>query len=51
MTHFAQSFQQPVNPQIQILINIYFNVYLLYEDHGINSLQTSIQKMNINANS
>jgi hypothetical protein len=48
--HFAQSFQQPINPQIQGLIDIHFNVYLLYEDHGINSLQTYIQEMSINAN-
>jgi len=51
MTHFAQSLQQPINPQIQEFINIHFNVSLLYEDHGINSLQTYIQKMNISANS
>jgi hypothetical protein len=51
MTHFAQSLQQPINPQIQELIDIHFNVSLLYEDHGINSLQTYIQKMSINANS
>jgi hypothetical protein len=51
MNHFAQFVQQPINPQIQILIDICFNVYLLYEDHGINSLQTYIQKMNISANS
>ncbi len=42
MTHFAQSLQQPINPQIQELIDIHFNVSLLYEDHGINSLQTYI---------
>jgi hypothetical protein len=40
MTHFAQSLQQLINPRIQELIDIHFNVYLLYEDHGINSLQT-----------
>jgi len=50
MTHFAQSLQQPINPQIQELINIHFNVSLLYEDHGINFLQTYIQKMGISAN-
>jgi hypothetical protein len=50
MTHFAQSLQQPINPQIQILINIHFNVFLLYESHAINSLQTYIQKMSISAN-
>ncbi len=50
ITHFAQSLQQPINPQIQELIHIHFNVWLLYEDHGINSLQTYIQKMNISAN-
>jgi hypothetical protein len=49
MTHFAQSFQQPINPQIQELIDIHFNVSLLYEDHGINPLQTYIKKMNISA--
>jgi len=38
MTHFAQSFQQPINPQIQELIDIRSNVSLLYEDHDINSL-------------
>jgi hypothetical protein len=51
MTHFAQSFQQPINPQIQKLIDIHFNVSLLYEDHGINFLQNYIQKMSISANS
>jgi hypothetical protein len=51
MTHFAQSLQQPINPQIQKLIDIDFNVFILYEDHGINSLQTYIQKMGISANS
>jgi hypothetical protein len=51
MTHFAQSFQQPIKPQIQELIDIDFNVSLLYEDHGINSLQIYIQKMSIRANS
>jgi hypothetical protein len=49
MTHFAQSFQQPINPQIQEFIDIHFNVFLLYEDHGIKSLQTYIQKMSISA--
>jgi hypothetical protein len=44
MTHFAQSFQQPTNPQIQELIDIHLNVFLLYEDHGINYLQTYIKK-------
>ncbi len=33
------------------MIDIHFNVSLLYEDHGINSLQTYIQKMSISANS
>jgi len=32
------------------LIDIQFNVYLLYEDHGMISLQTYNQKMNISAN-
>jgi hypothetical protein len=50
MTHFAQSLQQPINPQIQELIDIHFNVLLLYEDHGIKFLQTYIQKMSISAN-
>jgi hypothetical protein len=50
MAHFAQSLQQPINPQIQELIDIHFNVFLLYDYHGINSLQTYIQKMNISAN-
>jgi hypothetical protein len=50
MTHFAQSLQQPINSQIQELIDIHFNVSLLYEDHGINVLQTYIQKVNISAN-
>jgi hypothetical protein len=47
----AQSLQQSINPQIQELIDIHFNVSLLYEDHSINSLQTYIQKMNVSANS
>jgi hypothetical protein len=50
MTHFAQSLQQPINPQIQELIDIHFNVFLLYEDHGIKFLRTSIQKMSISVN-
>jgi hypothetical protein len=50
MTHFAQSLQQPINPQIQKLIDIHFNVPLLYEDHGIKFLQTYIQKMSISVN-
>jgi len=33
------------------LIDIHFNIFLLYEDHDINSLQTYIQKMSISANS
>jgi hypothetical protein len=33
------------------LIDIQFNVSLLYEDHGIISLQTYNNKMNISANS
>jgi hypothetical protein len=51
MTHFAQSLQQLINPQIQELIDIHFNVSLFYEDHDINFLQTHIQKMNTSANS
>jgi hypothetical protein len=51
MTHFAQSLQQPINPQFQELIDIHFDIFLLYEDHGKNSLQTYIQKININTNS
>jgi len=42
MTHFAQSLLQPINPQIQKLIDIHFNVSLLYEDHGKNSSQNYI---------
>jgi hypothetical protein len=51
MTRFAQSLQQPINPQIQNLIDIHFKKKLLYEDHGIDSLQTYIQKMGISVNS
>jgi hypothetical protein len=51
MTHFAQSLQQPINPQIQELINMHFNVSLLYEDHGVIFLQNYIKKLSINANS
>jgi hypothetical protein len=50
MTHFAQSLQKPISPQIQELIDIHFNVSLLYEDYGIMFLQTFIQKMSISAN-
>jgi len=50
MTHFARSFQQPINPQIQELIDIHLNGFLLYENQGINSLHTYIQKMSISAN-
>ncbi len=49
MNHFAQSLQQPINPQIQKLIDIHFNVSLLYEGHGINSLKNYIKKRSINA--
>jgi hypothetical protein len=31
------------------IINIHFDVSLLYEDHGINSLQTYVDKMAISA--
>jgi len=37
MAHFAQSFQQPTFA-FQEIINIRFDVFLLYEDHGIHSL-------------
>jgi hypothetical protein len=47
MTHFAQSLQQPINPQIQEMIDTYFNVSLVYENHDISFVQTYIQKMNI----
>jgi hypothetical protein len=47
MTHFAQSLQQPINPQIQEMIDNHFNVFSLYENHGIHSLQTYIQKMSV----
>jgi hypothetical protein len=42
--------QQPINPQIQELIDIHVNVFLLYEDHGIYIFQNYIQKMSISAN-
>jgi hypothetical protein len=44
MTHFAQSFQQPINSQIQEMVDNHFNVSSLYENHGISSLQTYIKK-------
>jgi hypothetical protein len=50
MNHFAQSLQQPINPQIQELIDIHFNVSLLYEGHCINYLKNYIKKKSINAN-
>jgi hypothetical protein len=50
ITHFAQSLQQLIDPQIQELIHIHSNVSLLSENHGINVFQTYIQKMSISAN-
>jgi hypothetical protein len=48
MAHFAQSFQQPTLA-FQEIINIHFDVFLLYEDHGIHYLQTYVDKMAISA--
>jgi hypothetical protein len=48
MAHFAQSFKQPTLA-FQEIINIHFDVSLLYKDHGINSLQTYVDKMAISA--
>jgi hypothetical protein len=48
MAHFAQLFQQTILA-FQEIINIHFDVSLLYEDHGINSLQTYVDKMAISA--
>jgi len=48
MAHFAQLFQQTILA-FQETINIHFDVSLLYEDHGINSLQTCVDKMAISA--
>jgi hypothetical protein len=46
VVHFAQSFQQPTLA-FQEIINIDFDAFLLYEDHGIHSLQTYVDKMDI----
>jgi hypothetical protein len=40
MTHFTQFLQQPTTFQIQEMIDIHFNGSLLYDNHGIYSLQT-----------
>jgi hypothetical protein len=48
MAHFAQSLQQPTLA-FQEIINIHFDASLFYEDHGINSLRTYVDKMVINA--
>jgi hypothetical protein len=48
MAHFAQSLQQPTLA-FQEIINIHFDASLLYEDHGIHSLQTYVDKMAISA--
>jgi hypothetical protein len=48
MAHFAQSLQQPT-PTFHEIINIHFDVSLLYKDHGIHSLQVCVDKMAINA--
>jgi hypothetical protein len=48
MAHFAQSFKQPTLA-FQEITNIHFDVFLLYKDHGINSLQTYVDKMAISA--
>jgi hypothetical protein len=37
MAHFARSFKQPTLA-FQEIINIHFDVSLLYKDHAINSL-------------
>ncbi len=46
--HFAQSLQQHVLA-FQEIINIHFDVSLLYEHHGMYSLQTYVDKMAISA--
>jgi hypothetical protein len=46
MAHFAQSLQQPT-PTCHKIINIHFDVSLLFKDHGIHSLQTYVDKMDI----
>jgi hypothetical protein len=48
LAHFAQSLQQPIHT-FQEIINIHFDVSLIYEDHGIHSLQTYVDKMAISA--
>jgi hypothetical protein len=48
MAHFAQSLQQPTLA-FQEIINIHFDASVLYEDHGIHSLQTYVDKIDISA--
>jgi len=48
MAHFAQSLQWPTHA-FQEIINIHFDVSLIYKDHGIHSLQTYVDKMTISA--
>jgi hypothetical protein len=48
MAHFAQSLQQPTHA-FQEIINIHFDAFLIYKDHGIHSLQTYVDKMAISA--
>jgi len=48
MAYFAQLFQQTILA-FQEIINIHFDVSLLYEDHGIDSLQTYVDNMAISA--
>ncbi len=48
MAHFAQLFHQNILA-FQEIINIHFDVSLLNEDHGIDSLRTYVDKMAIRA--
>jgi hypothetical protein len=48
MAHFAQLFQQNILA-FQEINNIHFDVSLLNEDHGIDSLETYVDKMAANA--
>jgi hypothetical protein len=48
MANFAQSLQQPTLV-FQEIINIHFDALLFYEDHGIDSLQTYVDKMAVNS--
>jgi hypothetical protein len=48
MAHFTQSLQQPTLA-FQEIINIHFDASLLYKDHGIHSLQTYVDKLDISA--